>query len=414
MMLLSNMEIRKFIKGLTGIFLISILISLLVSYININIIKEKVVENNQAILGQIISKNPELENEIVDIITQGKSKENIDLGKIVLNKYNYNSSIRLDNEPIINSSINEIFNMNVLFVIIIFILFLALSMFYFKKIYNDIIDMTNYVYHSSEGRNYEMKNRNQEGQIGLLKTELLKMTNILKEKVELLNNEKIFLNNTISDISHQLKTPMTSLILLNDLMYGDLPKETKKDFLDKIKSQLIRMEWLIKSMLKLSKVEAKVIDFKNEKININELIKKSIQSILVQIENKNIEVNILGDDKAYYNGDMNWSIEALVNVIKNCVEHTPINGSINIKFEQNPLYSEIIIKDSGEGIDKKDLPNIFKRFYRGKSSSKEDSVGIGLAMAKSIIESQNGDIYVESEKNKGAEFHIIFHKSYSD
>ena len=414
MMLLSNMEIRKFIKGLTGIYLISILISLLVSYININIIKEKVVENNQAILGQIISKNPELENEIVDIITQGKSKENIDLGKIVLNKYNYNSSIRLDNEPIINSSINEIFNMNVLFVIIIFILFLALSMFYFKKIYNDIIDMTNYVYHSSEGRNYEMKNRNQEGQIGLLKTELLKMTNILKEKVELLNNEKIFLNNTISDISHQLKTPMTSLILLNDLMYGDLPKETKKDFLDKIKSQLIRMEWLIKSMLKLSKVEAKVIDFKNEKININELIKKSIQSILVQIENKNIEVNILGDDKAYYNGDMNWSIEALVNVIKNCVEHTPINGSINIKFEQNPLYSEIIIKDSGEGIDKKDLPNIFKRFYRGKSSSKEDSVGIGLAMAKSIIESQNGDIYVESEKNKGAEFHIIFHKSYSD
>ena len=414
MMLLSNMEIRKFIKGLTGIFLISILISLLVSYININIIKEKVVENNQAILGQIISKNPELENEIVDIITQGKSKENIDLGKITLNKYNYNSSIRLSNEPIISTSINEIFNMNVLFVIIIFILFLALSMFYFKKIYNDIIDMTNYVYHSSEGRNYEMKNRNQEGQIGLLKTELLKMTNILKEKVELLNNEKIFLNNTISDISHQLKTPMTSLILLNDLMYGDLPKETKKDFLDKIKSQLIRMEWLIKSMLKLSKVEAKVIDFKNEKVNINELIKKSIQPILVQIENKNIEVNILGDDKAYYNGDMNWSIEALVNVIKNCVEHTPINGSINIKFEQNPLYSEIIIKDSGEGIDKKDLPNIFKRFYRGKSSSKEDSVGIGLAMAKSIIESQNGDIYVESEKNKGAEFHIIFHKSYSD
>ena len=414
MMLLSNMEIRKFIKGLTGIFLISILISLLVSYININIIKEKVVENNQAILGQILSKNPELENEIVDIITQGKSKENIDLGKATLSKYNYNSSIRLNNEPIISSSINEIFNINVLFVIIIFILFLALSMFYFKKIYNDIIDMTNYVYHSSEGRNYEMKNRNQEGQIGLLKTELLKMTNILKEKVELLNNEKIFLNNTISDISHQLKTPMTSLILLNDLMYGDLPKETKKDFLDKIKSQLIRMEWLIKSMLKLSKVEAKVIDFKNEKVNINELIKKSIQPILVQIENKNIEVNILGDDKSYYNGDMNWSTEALVNVIKNCVEHTPINGSINIKFEQNPLYSEIIIKDSGEGIDKKDLPNIFKRFYRGKSSSKEDSVGIGLAMAKSIIESQNGDIYVKSEKNKGAEFHIIFHKSYSD
>ena len=274
--------------------------------------------------------------------------------------------------------------------------------------------MTDYVYHSSEGRSYEMKNRNQEGQIGLLKTELLKMTTILKEKVELLNNEKVFLNNTISDISHQLKTPITALIILNDLMYEDLPTETKIEFLDKIKSQLTRMEWLIKSMLKLSKVEAKVIDFKNEKVNINELIRKSVQPSLIPIELKNIDLTIFGNEEAYYNGDINWSTEALVNVIKNCVEHTPVNGTIKINFEQNPLYSEIVIKDSGEGIDKKDLPNVFKRFYKGKSSSKEDSVGIGLAMAKSIIESQHGDIYVKSEKNKGAEFHIIFHKTYSD
>ena len=227
MMFLSNVEIRRFIKGFIGVFLITILLSLGVSYINVNIIKGKVIENNQAILGQILSKNPDLENEIVDIITQGKSKENIELGKGVLNKYNYDSSISLEYEPIISSSINEIFNINVLFVIIIFILFLILSISYFKKIYRDIKDMTDYVYHSSEGRSYEMKNRNQEGQIGLLKTELLKMTTILKEKVELLNNEKIFLNNTISDISHQLKTPMTSLIILNDLMYEDLPTETK-------------------------------------------------------------------------------------------------------------------------------------------------------------------------------------------
>ena len=193
MMFLSNVEIRRFIKGFIGVFLITILLSLGVSYINVNIIKGKVIENNQAILGQILSKNPDLENEIVDIITQGKSKENIELGKGVLNKYNYDSSISLEYEPIISSSINEIFNINVLFVIIIFILFLILSISYFKKIYRDIKDMTDYVYHSSEGRSYEMKNRNQEGQIGLLKTELLKMTTILKEKVELLNNEKIFL-----------------------------------------------------------------------------------------------------------------------------------------------------------------------------------------------------------------------------
>lgn len=274
--------------------------------------------------------------------------------------------------------------------------------------------MTEYVYNSSEGRNFEMKNRNQEGQIGILKTELLKMTNILKEKVELLNKEKIFLNDIISDISHQLKTPMTSLIILNDLMYDDLPKETRVEFLDKIKSQLSRMEWLIKSMLKLSKVEAKVIDFENKKINIKELINKSVSPSLIPMELKNIDLSINGDEKASYIGDINWSSEALVNIIKNCVEHTNENGSLTINYEENPLYSEIIIKDSGEGIDKKDLPHIFKRFYKGKNSSKSDSVGIGLAMAKSIIESQNGDIYAKSEKNKGTEFHIIFHKNYSD
>ncbi|HBF4089757.1 TPA: sensor histidine kinase, partial [Clostridioides difficile] len=110
--------------------------------------------------------------------------------------------------------------------------------------------------------------------------------------------------------------------------------------------------------------------------------------------------------------DIDWSVEALVNIIKNCVEHTPEFGNIIITYKENPLFSELIIKDEGEGIDKKDIPHVFKRFYRGRSSSKEDSVGIGLAMSKSIIESQNGDIYVNSEKGQGTEFHIIFHKMY--
>lgn len=413
-MIKHNMEMRSFIRYYIALFSIFILVSLGVSYINLNIIKDKVVENNQAILGQILVNRPELEGEIVDIITQGNSKENIDKGKEILDKYNYDENITLRNEPIIYSSKIEIINVNLVFLVCISTAFIILSLFYFKKIYNDIKDMTDYVYNSSEGRNFEMKNRNQEGQIGILKTELLKMTNVLKEKVELLNKEKIFLNDIISDISHQLKTPMTSLIILNDLMYDDLPKETKVEFLDKIKSQLSRMEWLIKSMLKLSKVEAKVINFENKKINIKELINKSISPSLIPIELKNIDLSINGDEKASYIGDINWSSEALVNIIKNCVEHTNENGSITINYEENPLYSEIIIKDSGEGIDKKDLPHIFKRFYKGKNSSKSDSVGIGLAMAKSIIESQNGDIYAKSEKNKGTEFHIIFHKNYSD
>lgn len=413
-MFLSNVDVKGFIRNYLILFIITIGLSIGISFVNINIIKEKVVENNQAIIGSIVAINPNFEKEIINVITQGKSRKYLNLGKDILNKYNYNENISLNNEPIIKSSLREIIRLNALFIAVIFIVIILLVIIYLKNFYDDIKDMTDYVYHSSEGRNFEMKKRNQEGQIGLLKTELLKMTNILKEKVELLNKEKVFLNDTISDISHQLKTPMTSLIILNDLMYDDIPKEIQKEFLNKIKSQLIRMEWLIKNMLKLSKIEAKVIDFNKEKVNVKELITRAIQPSLIPIELKYINLTISGDDNSTYIGDINWSTEALVNVIKNCVEHTQVGGNLDIKYEQNPLYLEIIIKDDGEGIDKKDLPHIFKRFYKGKSNSKEDSVGIGLAMAKSIIESQNGDIYVKSEKNKGAEFHIIIHKTYSD
>ena len=408
-----NPEIKSYVKSFFILFIITIVLCVGTTFSAINIIKDKVIENNQAIIGQIISQRPEVEEEIIDIITQGNSKENINLGKEILAKYNYGNNLSLTNEPIIKESMSKIFIIFLILICFVLIVSLILAILYFRKIYKDIKDMTDYVYNSSEGRNFDMKNRNQEGQIGLLKTELIKMINILKEKVELLNNEKIFLNEVISDISHQLKTPMTSLIILNDLMYEDLPKETKIEFLDKIKSQLNRMEWLIKSMLKLSKVEAKVIDFEKKEVKVSELIKKSISPSLISMEIKNIELTVNGDENISYIGDINWSCEAFVNIIKNCVEHTDTNGKINISYEENPLYCEIVIKDNGEGIDKKDLPHIFKRFYKGKSS-KDDSVGIGLAMAKSIIESQNGDIYVKSEKNKGSEFHIIFHKTYGD
>lgn len=411
--ILSNIEVKKFLRNYAFIFLVALVLCFCVTIANLNIIKHKVVENNQAILGEVLTEHPELEDDIVDIITQSRSKENINSGAEILQKYNYDNSISISNEPIISESLGNIFALNLAFVVFTFVAFIILSFSYFRKIYTDIKDMTDYVYHNSEGRYYDMKDKNQEGQIGLLKVELMKMTTILKEKVNLLQNEKIFLNNTISDISHQLKTPMTSLIILNDLMYGDLDKEKRIEFLDKTSSQLSRMEWLIKSMLKLAKVEAKVIEFKTEKVNIDELIRKSISPMIIPMELKNISISIDGKEDASYTGDIEWSTEATTNIIKNCVEHTPDNGQIEISYEENPIYSEIVIKDNGEGIDKKDLPNIFRRFYKGKNS-KSDSVGIGLAMAKSIVESQNGTIYVKSEKGVGSEFHIIFHKTYSD
>ena len=322
MRILSNPEVKKYNLNLFLIFIASIIIMLIVNIMSLNIIKDNIVINNQSIVGNILSKHPELENEIVDIITQSNTNQNIELGKEVLEKYNYKSSITLKEEPIIKNNFSKILKLNFAFIIFVFISFAILSFSFFIDLYSDIKDMTDYVYHSSEGREYQMKNKNQEGQMGLLKTELIKMTTVLKEKVALLHSEKIFLNDTISDISHQLKTPMTSLMLLTDLMYNDLDKEKKIEFLDRINAQLSRMDWLIKSMLKLSKLEAKVIDFKTEKVNINELIRRSISPLSVPMELKNISLNINGDKEASYIGDIEWSSEALGNIIKNCIEHT--------------------------------------------------------------------------------------------
>ena len=245
MRILSNPEVKKYNLNLFLIFIASIIIMVFVNIMSLNIIKDNIVINNQAIVGNILSKHPELENEIVDIITQSNTNQNVELGKEVLEKYNYKSSITLKEEPIIKNNFSKILKLNFAFIIFVFISFAMLSFSFFIDLYNDIKDMTDYVYHSSEGREYQMKNKNQEGQMGLLKTELMKMTTVLKEKVALLHSEKIFLNDTISDISHQLKTPMTSLMLLTDLMYNDLDKEKKIEFLDRTNAQLSRMDWLI-------------------------------------------------------------------------------------------------------------------------------------------------------------------------
>ncbi|MGL5313592.1 MAG: sensor histidine kinase [Peptostreptococcaceae bacterium] len=413
-MIINNPEVKNFFVKFFILVSICVLLIFGISNMTLNSIKNKVIENNQIIIGTIVNKYPELEEEIVGIVTQGRNTQNLNLGKEILEKYNYSAKVGISTEPILSKSMNDIYKYNSILVISIIVMFLAIIIEHFIKLYKDIRDMTNYVYYSSEHKNYNMKNKNQEGEIGLLKTELMKMTNILKENVELLKNEKIFLNNAISDISHQLKTPMTSLILLNDLMYNDIEKEVRIDFLNRTKTQLNRMDWLIKSMLKLSKIEAKVIEFKKEEVNIKELVHRAIEPTKVLIEEKNIDIIVSGENESNFVGDNNWCTEALVNIIKNCVEHTPKYGSLKISYKESTMYTEIIIEDSGEGIDEQDIKHIFKRFYRGKNSVKEDSVGIGLAMAKSIIESQNGDISVKSQKNKGTEFIIIFHKNYCD
>ncbi|KOR89460.1 sensor histidine kinase [Paenibacillus solani] len=251
---------------------------------------------------------------------------------------------------------------------------------------------------------------NQEGELSILKNDIYKVTRMLSEHRSLLQRDKLQLTDAISDISHQLKTPLTSMTVMADLLSAsDLPQVKRTEFTHHLRIQLERIDWLVSSLLKLSKMDAKTIQFKKDRIPVKNLIQKALEPVMIPMDIKGQTVSINGDDNVTFIGDFNWTAEAVINILKNDVEHTPEGGAIAIAFSENALFTEIIIADNGKGIPKEDLPYIFKRFYKGKNAS-EGSIGIGLALAHSIIASQNGVIDVTSDNEKGTQFRIKFYK----
>lgn len=170
------------------------------------------------------------------------------------------------------------------------------------------------------------------------------------------------------------------------------------------------MQWLVTSLLKLSKIDAGAIDFKKEKAIVKELVNKSVEHLLIPMELKNQTLEIKGDENACFTGDFNWTCEAIANIVKNCMEHTPAGGKITIDYEETSIYTVITVSDNGEGIHREDLPYIFNRFYKGKNAD-SNSTGIGLSMSKSIIESQGGSIDVSSSLGQGTRFTVKFYKN---
>lgn len=252
---------------------------------------------------------------------------------------------------------------------------------------------------------------NDEGELSILKNEIYKVTVTLRQQAETLKKDKRLLADSISDISHQLKTPITSMVVMADLIADEnLPPEKRTEFTKNIRSQLERLQWLVASLLKLSKIDAGAIEFKKEKVNVRSLIDKACEPLLIPLEIKEQALEIAGDERICFVGDGNWSAEAITNVIKNCVEHTPRGGKISIHFGETPIDTWITIRDNGEGIDPADLPHIFERFYRGRKAQK-DSIGIGLAMTKSILQNQGGAIEASSDEDKGAQFILKFYKN---
>lgn len=385
-------------KSIIISLVITIIFSIFMAIINIYEYKEYTKNFNKniaSIIDVIQSKYPEIStDEIIGILNSEKIPQNNSLKKygIDLEK----NTVILENNKINNKFIK----IEIILLITTSISLLIVFMLYERKQDKEIDKITKYL-EAINDKNYTLKiDENSEEELSILKNELYKVTVMLRENASNTLKDKINLKRALEDISHQLKTPLTSILIILDNLIDnpEMDYQTRVEFLHDLKRETTRIQSLIQSILKLSKFDSNTVQFIKQDIYLKQIVDEAIKNTGSLADLKNIKINVEGNKKIKLNCDLLWQIEAITNILKNCIEHSKENTQIDIKYN-NSVYSYITITDYGEGISKEDLPHIFERFYRGKNSSNE-SIGIGLSLSKTIIESNNGIVSVESNSDK--------------
>ena len=392
------------------IIVLTLLILIFITNINVlNIIqktyKEQIYNYANQVINVVSEKNPELEEEIIKKIFFKEGTNNQD----ILKKYGFEPQ----NIDSINPEINKLKLPIIIFTI--FLIMEILGIISAFVIYNinqnkKIKELDKYCKELLKG-NYLLDLKEQdESNFSILKNDIYDMTIMLKEKNSILEKNSKDIERLISDISHQLKTPLTALNLINDILYKDLDSKKKEEFLDNAQKELEKINWLVKNILNIAKLDSKTIKLNKKKENAYEILTEIKNNFKPMCEAKNAEIKILSNKKENLVCDKKWTMEAISNIVKNALEHK--GKAIEIKVEENNIYTKLKIKDNGEGISKKDITHIFERFYKSENSS-NDSLGIGLAFCKSIIDNQNGEIRVKScqeKENSGTKFEIKLYK----
>lgn len=247
-----------------------------------------------------------------------------------------------------------------------------------------------------------------EGELGILRSEIHKMTVRLREQQQTLQEDKVYLANSLADLSHQLRTPLTSMNLVAELLTReDLTPQRKAKLCRELSQLLGQMDWLVTTLLKLSKLEAGTIPFRSETIPLEQLVEQAAAPFLIPMELREQAFRV--ECSGTFTGDVHWTAEAVGNLIKNAMEHTPAGGEITIRGRENALFSELVVEDTGPGIDPQDLPHLFERFYRG-SSRTSHGFGIGLSLSQRIVTGQGGTIQARNRSPQGAQFILRFYK----
>lgn len=390
----NKIELKKYIISTLIVF-----ICLFILFLFLNIYEYKTYTKNfnnkiSAIINVIKKDYPKItDKEIIKIINNDKVETNDFFNKYGIDVNNKSILIKNDRDY------HKFLAINLSFLTITVVILLIIYIRYNYKKEKDIKDIIKCIEQINK-KNYEIQiDSISEDELSILKNEIYKTTIMLKEAAENSSKDKLNLKKSLEDISHQLKTPLTSILVMLDNIIEDSNMEEKirNDFIVDIKRNVLNINFLVQSLLKLSKFDANTVHFVKQENDLKTIVEESIKNVstLCDLRNINIKLNIKENSKIIC--DDKWQIEALTNIIKNAIEHSKNNSNIIINIENNNVYSMIEVIDFGEGIAKKDIKHIFERFYRGKNT-KTDSIGIGLALAKTIIEEDKGTISVESNK----------------
>lgn len=383
-------------------FLGSLCLIMLISYIDYYRYSKVINDFVGSIVTEVSKNYPDVNEEELIKIVNGSNKDNNE----ILKKYGFT-----DNDINYLSKMNDSFYKNIVINIIVFSVFGGLCIVVYvidkKKRCKEIDNITNYLKRINDGI-YDLEIiDNIEGDLSILKNEVYTTTVSLKNLYAKENEERIKIKDNLANISHQLKTPLTSIMIMIDtLLEEHVSKEKQKEYLNDIRIQIENINFLIIAMLKLSRFDANVVVFEKRKIIVKDLLFDVLKNVDILRELKNINIHVSGKSDVAFVGDYKWEIEAITNILKNGIEYSKDNGDIYVNYKDNGMYVSIDIIDNGKGICNEDMKHIFDRFYKKNNNS--NNFGIGLSLAKEIVERDNGTIRVSS--NNGTKFSIRYYK----
>ncbi|MDU3335948.1 HAMP domain-containing sensor histidine kinase [Paraclostridium bifermentans] len=409
--LLRREPIVKRIYIYMGIGLITILFIFSINqYNNFKNIYLEQLNINKKIVGSIVSEHPELEADIVNSIYIN-DKDYSDLGEKVLKKYGYDKNYKMIENINFQQHIKYFLVNNLIVFVGIIILIMLIMCNLMKYVFNKLDKVSKNVECIIHGK-YNIKDDfKEEGIFNIIHSDLNKLSKSINVKIKDLDKEKENIKELVTDISHQLKTPLASLKLYNSLLLEeDLDEEDRTEFLKTSGMSINKLQSLIESLVHISRLETSMISIKKENKNIKATIIKAIESVNPKAINKFISINLNDFDDKIVPHDSKWTEECIFNILDNAVKYTNLKGKIDIYVQDAINFIRIDIKDNGIGIDKNEFNNIFKRFYRSEEVQDLEGSGVGLYLSRKILESQGGNIIVSSQKGEGSKFSLFLTK----